>query len=33
MVNLRVYLLEKKNDYINSFKLNMINPQLKKKIF
>ena len=33
MVNLRVYLLEQRNDYANSFRLNMQHPELKKQIF
>ena len=33
MVNLRVLLLEKRKDYLNSFKLNMQHPSLRKKIF
>ena len=33
MVNLRVYLLEKREDYINCFKLYLQNPDLKDKVY
>lgn len=33
MVNLRVFLLELREDYTNSFRLNLQNPTLKTKIF
>ena len=33
MPNLRIYLLEKKKDYVVSFKLNMANGELRNNIF